>query len=356
MKKLICFTLAVASLLFSCREQLPDIAESAVYVANEAEGTVSVFNGSTFELIKVIDLTDRAVITGNDKRYMPHNVQVAPDGKTVWVTGVAMEEAAFEDQVIVIDAVKNKIKERINVGLDEHIAHVVLDANSEYAYVTANRTNEIIQINARDFNVAKRFSLGHGHYPHGLRWFNNRLYIANIQAHSMSVIDITTGNIVEIPLGGMAVQTAVSPDGLYAYVSLYDTKEVARIDLQTYAITRLALPANAQGAIQLYPTPDSRKLFVCDQGGLEGRPLSDLTFVIDLDLFAVTDTIKTGSKTHGVVVSNTGQHAFVTGTADNTLSVIEVATGTVVRTLNTGTAPNGVSYWFRKSSGYGGQP
>ncbi|MCK6639319.1 MAG: YncE family protein [Bacteroidia bacterium] len=356
MRKLFYITICLIWFQTSCREQLPDITESAVYVANEVEGSVSVFNASTYELIRVIDLTDRAVITGNDKRYMPHNVQVAPDGKTVWVTGVAMEEAAFEDQVIVIDAVKNKIKERINVGLDQHIAHVVLDAHSEFAYVTANEPNEIIQINAKDFKVVKRFSLGHGHYPHGLRCFNNRLYVANIRAHSMSVIDITTGNIVEIPLGGVAVQTAVSPDGLYAYASLYDTKEVARVDLQTYAITKLPLPANAQGPIQLYPTPDSRKMFVCDQGGLEGRPLSDLTYVIDLDLFVISDTIRTGSKTHGVVVSNTGQHAFVTGTADNTLSVIEVATGTVVRTLNTGTAPNGVSYWFRKNSGYGGQP
>ena len=84
----------------------------------------------------------------------------------------------------------------------------------------------------------------------------------------MSVINIADGKITDIPLGGVVVQTAVTRDGKFVFASLYDTKEVIRYDLQSGEIKRIPLPADAQGPIQLYATPDSKLLYVADQGEL----------------------------------------------------------------------------------------
>jgi YVTN family beta-propeller protein len=148
------------------------------------------------------------------------------------------------------------------------------------------------------------------------------------------------------------VQTAVTPDGKYVFASLYDTREVVRLNLQTQALDRLTLPAGAQGPIQLYPTPDSKQLYVCDQGVELGRPLSDKVYVLDTESFALSHTITAGRGPHGVVVSRDGRHAFVTNSREATVSVIDVVKEKVVKTIKVGLMPNGISY----RSDAGGMP
>lgn len=340
--------------LSSCRDKLPDITNDAIYVANEDDGTVSVINAETREVIETIDLKDKNVF-GADVMFMPHNVQVAPNGESVWVTGVPMEEGE-EEQVIVIDPIKNKIKDRVKVGKEQHLAHVVLDNESKYAYVTANESNQVIKIDAKKRKEVSRIDLGSGRKPHGLRYYNSKLYVANMDGNSLAIVDVGSSTVTEVALGGVAVQTAISPDGQNVYVSLYDTKEVVRVNISSLAVTRFALPSSAQGPIQLYPTPNSSMLYVCDQGGLLGRPTNNKVYVFDLASFTITDSITAGNKVHGVVVDDTGAKAYVTNTADNTVSVIDVGSGTVIGTVGVGGGPNGIACWHKMGGDYAGMP
>lgn len=232
------------------------------------------------------------------------------------------------------------------MGKDLHVAHVVLDNESKNAFVTAKESNQVIQVDANTYEMVRKFDLGTNHSPHGLRYDKGKLYVANMDARSMSVVNIANGKIAAIPLGGMAVQTAVTQDGKFVFTSLYDTKEVIRYNLQSLEIKRIPLPAGAQGPIQLYATPDSKLLYVADQGELMERPISNRVFVIDISNAKVINTIVVGNKAHGVVVSKDGTTVYVTNSIDNTVSVIDVATQNVTRTVPVGKGPNGISYWF----------
>ncbi len=106
----------------------------------------------------------------------------------------------------------------------------------------------------------------------------------------------------------------------------------------------------AQGAIQLYATPDSKLLYVADQGELMQRPVSNKVFVIDIATAKVTNTIEVGNKAHGVVISKDGKTVFVTNSLDNTVSIIDVATQKVTSTVPVGKRPNGISYWIKENS------
>ena len=316
-----------------------------VYVANEEGGSISVINLQDSLKNATIDLSD------SGKMFMAHNVQVAPDGRSVWVTAVPMDSTGM-NQVIVIDANRGAIKSRVQLGKDLHVAHVVLDNESKYAFVTAKESNQIIQVDATTYAVVRKFDLGTGHSPHGLRYAKGKLYVANMDAKSMSVINIADNKIKNIPLGGVTVQTAVTQDGKFVFASLYDTKEVIRYDLQNEQIKRIPLPADAQGPIQLYATPDNKWLYVADQGELMDRPVSNKVFVIDVAAAKVITTIQVGSKAHGVVVSKDGKTVYVTNSIDNTVSVIDVATQKLIRTIPVGKGPNGISFWFET----GGMP
>jgi len=316
-----------------------------VYVANEEGGSIS-----------VIDLQDSLKNTSIDlsesgKMFMAHNAQVAPDGKSVWVTAVPMDSTGI-NQLVVIDTNTGTVKNRVQLGKNLHVAHVVLDHESRNVFVTAKESNQVIQVDATTYQVVRKFDLGAGHSPHGLRYANGKLYVANMDAKSMSIINLADGKITDVPLGGVAVQTAATQDGRFIFTSLYDTKEVVRYDLESSKIRRIPLPAGAQGPIQMYATPDSKLLYVADQGELMGRPVSNKVFVIEISDAKVISTITVGNKAHGVVVSNDGQRVYITNSIDNTVSVIDVTTQKVIRTIPVGKGPNGISYWFET----GGMP
>ena len=357
MRKLQCSTfryvllllVAVCFMATGCNDDssvAPGQKADKIFVANEDGGTISVIDASTRQ-VQTIHLSDHA----DGDMLMPHNIQVAPDGKSVWVTAAAMEHGA-EEQIIVIDPATNTIRHHIHAGEDLHLAHIVLNSESTYAFATANESNQILKIDAATYKVIDTFDLGANHAPHGLRYSSGKLYVANMDAKSISIIDVSTGEITELPVGGVAVQTAVTPDGNSLFASLYDTREIVRYDIHSGQITRIALPEGSQGPIQLYCTPDSRFLYVCDQGRLHGRPVSNRVYCIDIASSEVTNTITVGAAAHGIVISRDGATAYVTNSSDNTVSIINTATGQVTAEVPVGQKPNGISYWYRT----GGMP
>lgn len=332
-------------------------APSKVYVADETGGTVSVINPATRERVGVVDLSE--TVAGVTTRFAPHNVQAAPDGRSVWVTAAPHatghgsshgsshgmgQTGSAPEQVVVIDPNTDTIQARIAVGAGLHLAHIVLDAGSRYAYVSANEANAVLRIDTTTRTVVQRYELGDNRGPHGMRFCGDSLYVANMQGNSLSVIDPATGAVREITVGGMAVQVACVLNGRYVFASLYDTREVVRLEVGTATLTRIALPTDSQGPVQLYATPAGR-VFVCDQGALLDRPVSNKLYEIDATTATVTATIEVGRGAHGVVLSHDAQTAFVTNTNDNSVSMVDLASRRSVATITVGEGPNGVSLW-----------
>lgn len=362
MKNSFIFLLGIGMILYGCKKKDPETTVtptpvkpiviepgkpvSFVYVANENGESVSVIDVSTMRTVTEIDLTDVTV-----SMVMPHNVQVAPNGKSVWVTAMGMAKTDM-DQAIVIDPKTNEIIQRIYLGNNLHPAHIVLDSNCNNAFVTAYNTNKVIQIDAKTYSIVKTFDLDSNCNPHGIRYSNGKLYVANMTGKSMSIIDPVSGQISVVPLGGIAIQTATTRDGKFVFISLFDTKEVVKYDIENKTVKKISLPTGARGPVQLYATPDSKTLYVCDQGAMFGEPVSTKVFVIDIGTESVKTSIYAGRGPHGVVVSNDGKYACVTSSAENTVNIIDTKTNTMKASIPVGLNPNGIGYWY----GTGGMP
>lgn len=326
-------------IVFSCnKDNCKRKIHQKVYVANEDAGTVSVIDGETYEVLKTIDLTYKK------EMYMAHNVQVAPDNQSVWIAVNAMQHGVSDDMIIVLKGKRDKDKEHIKLGKEQHLAHVILDDESKFAYVTANEVGQVIKIDADKMKEVQRFDLGFGSGPHGMRYMNGKLYVACMDSKEMVVIDPSTNSLTHIPLGGIAVQTAVIPGLNSVFVSVYDLKQIVRYDVSTGDTTIIPLPPGSQGPIQLYPSPDNQRVYVCDQGIVNGNPSSNKLYVINTWTNTVTATITVGNGAHGVVVSKDGTKIFVTNLSDNTASVVDAASLSVVGTIGVGEKPNGISY------------
>jgi YVTN family beta-propeller protein len=337
-----------------------DGTRSKVYVANETDGTVSVIDATLNRVISTIDLTEgRPDAT---VRFAPHNLQVSPDGRSVWVTATPAspnehpDHAAYDDHdggetagtefVIVIDPGTDSIVARVPLGRHLHLAHVVLDSASRYAYVTAGDSDQVIEIDTSSYTETRRFQLSPGREPHGLRYCDGRLYVANIGGGSLAIIEVGSEAVTEVPVGGVAVQAACTGDGHSAFVSLFDTREVVRYESESGTLTHIPLPEESQGPIQIYLSPDKERLYVCDQGVLLGRPPSNLLFEIDVATNSIAATIEVGLGAHGVVVSRDGSRIYVTNITDNTLSIVDADARREIATVPVGNDPNGVAYWY----------
>ena len=321
------------------------LAADKVYVANEGADTVSVIDAVSFKTLA-------SVRVGK----MPHNVQVSPDGKLVWVTnngepgqaadasaqkGMAKadhEAMAKPGAVWAIDTSSNAIVAKVPVGM--HPAHVVVSPDGRFAYVTNGGDNTVSVIDTTAQRLVVTIPVGQ--FPHGLRFTpdGKRIYVANLKGGTVSVIDTASQKEVgQIPAGKGPAQVGFTPDGLLAFVSLSEENAVAVIDPTTQKVIRKVAVGTVP--IQLYVTPDSRTLLVANQGTRKnpGKTIS----MIDLENFKVAKTVVTGAGAHGVVVDRDGRYAYVTNTYANSVSRVDVKNRKVVKTVPVGKGPNGIS-------------
>lgn len=320
-------------------------AGKKVYVADEESNTVSIIDTSTLKTIG-------RVAVGEE----PHNVQVTPDGRLVWVTNNGEpsrknEEAAEAKMaksgkmdstapgaVWAIDTATAKVVAKVPVGM--HPAHVVVSGDGRTAYVTNAVDDTVSVVDTTAHQVVATIPVGT--FPHGLRISPDGLqvWVANLKGETVSVID--TGSrkeIAKIAVGKGPAQVGFTPDGRFMLVSLSGENQVAVID----PASRKVIGKVAVGTvpIQLYATPDSKFVLVANQGSPE-KPDNTVSF-IDVAGLKVAATIKTGAGAHGVVIAPDGRRAYVTNTYASTVSVIDIGTRKVIATVRVGKGPNGIS-------------
>lgn len=341
-----------------------------IYIALEGEGAVAVLDAKKQALIRKISLTDEHSGTG----YMPHNVEVSPDGDTVWVTGNAMADMGHQsvrvinvahaseghedtesesDQLIAIDPATDTIVRRVPIGTGQHLAHVVEAAEGKKVFVAAQETDTIYVLNPSTMTLEDSIALPQGSGPHGMRLSpdGKALYVAFAGGKALGVVDTESGVTTSVPLNGMAVQTAATPDGSFAAVSVYDSRSVGIYDTASKSLSYVRLPEGSEGPVQLYPSPDSRAIYVADQGVLSGRDASTKVYKIDLASRAVVAVMEAGKAPHGIVLGADGARAFVTNLKGNSVSILDTKTGQELREIPVGREPNGISVWNGKKTG-----
>ena len=349
-------------------------ANDKVYVAAEDAGRIDVISPKSRSVIAKIDLANKEDADGT--MYMAHNVQVAPDGKSVWVTANAManhtaslktrilnnlfptayadeghdEASTSSDQVVVINPLTDKITRRIDIGSDLHLAHVVLTPDSRFALVSSQNKGDVYKIDTETFKVVATAKAKTNAQPHGLRISpdGKYAYVALMGDKSIGKLSLSTLAFEYIPLNGTPVQTGITTDGKYALASVFTDKSMAIVDTATSNIRYAKLPSDAKGPLQLYPLSDARYAYVADQGNDFGQPAGNSLYKVDVQQAKTVQTIPVGTAPHGVVVSPDDRYTYVTNMESNDVSVVDNNAGKEVARIKVGKKPNGISYWTKQ--------
>jgi len=153
-------------------------ATDRLYVANSKDGTVRIFDGSSYAPLKTLDYGDDA-----------DNLRNVPDRKRIYVGygGGALAE---------IDADGKKAGE---IKLDSHPESFQLERSSLRIYVNLPKSREIAVFDREARTIITTWPLGMtlANYPMALDEADNRLLVVTRYPARLLVFDTTTGKTVQ---------------------------------------------------------------------------------------------------------------------------------------------------------------
>lgn len=216
-----------------------------------------------------------------------HNGAFSPDGKEIWTSRMTMP-----GKILVLDAGTLKTLKTIEAG--DMPAEVTFSRDGKYAFAANGMTNDVTVIDVATKAVVKAIPVGSnpvGAWPGP----DSLLFVDNEKGKSITVIHASKLDTVKtIVLGFMPGMAAVAPSG---------------------------------------------ELWVTDSGN------GKVAF-FSIGTGAKLGETATGSGAHGIAFSGDGVTAYVSNQGAASVSVLNVASKAVVKSIVVGTEPNGMV--FRK--------
>jgi YVTN family beta-propeller protein len=168
-------------------------------------------------------------------------------------------------------------------------------------------------------------------------------YITISAANEVWVIDTATNTVTaKIPVGAKPAGVAVAPNGKRVYVANIMAGTVSEIETATNTVTATISVGALSGFGGLAVSPDSAHVYAAAAGS--GGSLS----VIDVATGSVTHILGIGASPNGIAVTPNGTRLYVTHscagcTTPSNVTVIDTATGTVATTISAGSNGMGVA-------------
>ncbi len=266
----------------------------------------------------------------------PRGVAVDFDNKHAYV-------ASFSDNSVrVIDTASERVIGSIGVGAGPR--GVAVDPDSRHAFVTNYLENSVSVLDTANGKLIRNVPVGTN--PSAVAVFPRDHYalVTNYYGNSVSVINSKTLEVVGVvPVGAGPDGVAIDPRGEFAYVSNSASNTVTVIDIKERAVARTIIVGRAPQKVAI--DPDGRHAYVTNFGDHTVSVIT-LPTQLGLDLYNAllqVDTIPVGINPRGLAVDRSSRRAFVVNVGDETLSVIDTESGTVIDTKFVGFAPDEVA-------------
>jgi len=148
----------------------------------------------------------------NKEYYSPINLAVSKDGSRLYV--VAQEGNA----IIVVDADKQKVINKISVGNQPH--SIILSHDERLAYVSNQWSDNVSVIDLSTSKVVDTLKTANGPAGLALSADGQVLYVVNSYSSNISLIDLHTGDeIKRLNAGNNPTGAQMSPNGKVIYVT-----------------------------------------------------------------------------------------------------------------------------------------
>ncbi len=300
------------------------VTAQTLVVLNKTDATAQLFDAPTGTLLATLP-------TGNG----PHEVAVAPDGSLAVVADYG-GSAGPGRTLTVIDIPARRVVRTI--ALERVRPHgIVFLRDNRTVVVTAEQDSLIVTVDVVAGKVVSERATGDlmGHMV-AISPDEQTAYVANIRPGTLSIVSRSgTTPPVTLKVGSQTEAINLAPDGKTVWLGSNNTGKVYLVDPSG---PRVIDSIQTQGfPYRIAFTPDGRTALV-------SNPEADRIQVIDVATRTIRRSIPlaAGSRPFGMVLDPTATHLWVTLSGADQVVEVELASGTIRRTLSTGKVPDGV--------------
>ncbi len=277
---------------------------------------------------------DTLVGPGTFLGYFPASIDVTPDGMYAFVVNFNLHGEMVPSSVSVVYTPTNTEVARTTTCTMPHGSRVEPSGMRQYS--TCMMDDQLVEIDTRTFEVARRFSLAKGkegplapdaHGEHA--------------AHGGGTASATASGAVMAPASCSPTWAQPGADGSKVYVACNKADEILEIDRDGWAVSR-RFPTG-RGPYNLAVTPDGRMLVATlkQGGGVQAWSIASGESVMQVK--------SSTTVTHGVVISPDSRYAFVSsegvGAAPGKVDVYDLHALARVASVEVGQQAGGIAFW-----------
>jgi YVTN family beta-propeller protein len=259
-----------------------------------------------------------------------------------WAAPFAYVPLPFADQVAVVDLATNTVR---NVPVGNAPVGVAIEPGGARVYVANGEGNTVSVIDATSHTVvgtiatAGRGPLGMAVNPAGTR-LAVALSGSDVRGNTVEVFDTSTrARVATATVGTGPFAVAYNPSGTRLYVANAVSNTISVLDTATYAL--IATIPVREGPAYLTVNASGTRLYVSQAGSAAGNV--NLVTVIDLSSHTVLTTIAIGGDPLATALNPSGTRLIVASNDTNSLSVVDTATNRVVSTISW-PAPSSIAF------------
>jgi YVTN family beta-propeller protein len=310
------------------------------YVSNSYGDTVSVIDTATNDVIATIGFGDAppkptatADLEGRvDVRHGLVNPTVAPDGQHVYVA------KSVGGGIAVIDADSQEVTEVLDAGGPKPSGLAFTPDGKRLVVTLLGETVElpgaVAVIDCGTGQAGTPVPMGGQPERLALSPDGRRAYVVSMHDRSVSVLDVDAHEVVaKVSLGELPFNVLAAPDGERVYVGVLRADHVAVIDTERHEVVdRIDIPSPnglAFGA-------DRRSIYVT-------CVFDDSVQVIDLDAGGVVRSADAGEKPGHLALTEDGSRAYIVRPFGDTVSVLDTESLEIVHTIKVDKGPTTVA-------------
>lgn len=285
-------------------------------------GTATTVDASTWQVTRKVALPE---INMNN----PHNMWTDRDQKLIYQT------EWFDNKLTVFDRATGKLVKSLAVG--DAPAHVITRPDNDKLYVTLNGSGSrqsVVELSPLAAAKERAIDIGAGHpHAHWISADSHKMVTPNVFTNNSTIFDFTRNSVQAIaPTGSLPLATGMMPDGSKYYVANLADSTITVINTQTGAVIKtidlLANYSPISGAIrgpvgglpiQTPVSPDGK--FV-----VTANTLTATVIVIDTGTDAIVTMLSGDPGAHGVqfgAKQGGGYYAYMASKFSNGLLVID---------------------------------
>jgi len=316
------------------------------YIANTADGTVSVVNTNGNAVKKTIGPP-----SGNN----PVGVAVAPGGQRIYVTDLGPDPS-----LTAIDGRTNKIIETVSLPDGDAWGVAVNPAGTRVYVMHQSGSLSVLDATTSPMTLIGNFPIGSIEGAVGVvSPDGTRLYMTSSQngfPYALSVLDTSNNNVVgQVDLNGLyPAAIAVSPDGSKVYVTgEHPSIAMDVIDTETLTLTTTVSCPDPPGCLArgVAVKPDGSQIYVASDNGplVIDSTTYNLSYMQDLADPDTCMNVPGGNIPWAVSVTPNGKRVYVTDEGNDSVFAIDLASYCVIKEIPVGAGPQAVGQFIDAS-------